>query len=124
MPYPATPPKADLKLKASLKIRAKALGILFTLNTKAKIEAKIKKTAMTGTSFSLTVAIRFTPPIMTIPTMTVRTNPVIQGLTLKFISRTEEMEFDCVAFPVPIQAIIAKAANKAANHLIPRPFLI
>ena len=76
--------------------------------------------AITGTTFSVTEASRWTPPRKITPQMTTRTIPTIQLGTPKAVWKVDPMELDWTMQPIkPRARIIATAKNPARN--LPNP---
>ena len=79
-----------------------------------------KMAAMTGTTFSVTEASRWTPPRKMTPQMTTSTTPTIQLGIPKAVLKVEPMELDWTMQPIKPRARMMATAKKPARNL-PKP---
>ena len=80
--------------------------------------------AITGTNFSVTAAIRLIPPKMIKPSSTESTAPVTISSIPKVAFKEAAILFTCGIFPVPNELIMAATAKSVAIHFIPSLFFM
>ena len=91
---PNPPPIIACGANAYLKIIAKVAGRYCARSNKTKIAPAKKITAMTGTSFSVTDAKRWTPPRKMNPQRITKIIPTSHDGTLNAVSKDSAIEFD------------------------------
>ena len=115
MPYPTTPPAAALIPKAPLKMEENTEPIWPILMKKMAIVPIIYRITIKGTIFSVTEAIRFSPPTTTRPTRIITIAPVTQVGMPNTFCILPEMAFTCVILPIPKAATRQKKENRPAR---------
>ena len=75
---------------------------------------------MTGTSFSVTNAMRWMPPRKMSPAMTVTAMPITHVGMPSAFEKVSPMEFDCTMLPMKPSARVMATAKKPARNL-PKP---
>lgn len=121
MPYPRTPPPAALGEKAPWKMDWSVDGTRSMWTKMMTMQPSVNKAAMTGMTFSVTLAIRLMPPMMTKPTIKRPIRPVMTGEMEKVEDRADDIELACAMFPIPREARMQNMANREASHLEWRP---
>ena len=129
---PAVPPKVASGENAELNIRRKVLPVFSILEKITTRADTMYKSAITGTSVSVTLPMRFMPPIITTAEKTATIMPIIRfdfcismGVKRDTVPEMEfAMVFICVMLPMPKDASMPKRANKLPSqaHLFPIPF--
>ena len=119
---PKKPEEAALKSKAFVIINANAFNKYWRFKNKIIKLPQRKNKAIKGMSFSQIVAIFLIPPIITTPTKTETTIPMIIGEKEKVEVREEEMAFACTILPIPKEEIIVKIQNITAKNLDFSPY--
>ena len=76
---------------------------------------------MIGTSFSVTAAMRVTPPMKMKPPMSTTTRPMIQVGMPKAVFMVAAMEFDWTIDPMKPSAKMMATEKKPARNLPPAP---
>ena len=79
---------------------------------------------MKGATICATLAIRFTPPITTMPMSKATAPPTMAGLILKVLAKERAMPLDCTGGMKKPAAKTAVTANTTASHLLCKPFSI
>ena len=121
---PIPPPATACQSKAEVKISIKTCGNLPILTIVITKAIKRYNPAMIGTIHSATLAIRETPPKMTIPVKSAITQPTINRSTPNAACMEMVMVLACTELKISPKVTLIKTANKAAIKLFPKTFLI
>ena len=108
--------------KAYWKIMPKVAGMYWARITSTTQPPSTKSTAITGTTFSVTAARRWTPPRKIAPQMRTSATPTTQPGTWKAVSKVELMELDCTIQPKKPRARIMATEKKPARNLPKEPW--
>ena len=114
---PATPPAIACGSKASTKICAKAWPRLRKFAKMTTSEPRIYSTAITGTIFSVTEAMRFLPPRKITAAIAATTMPTAMPGTPNAFRNESLMELHCTMLPMKPSASVMATAKKPARNL-------